>query len=182
VTDRSTGTSREFASIGRGQEVDLEEFGFRVTEIRPEAEDAGAAVEIEYREAARPAQRFWIFADFPDYDFAHRKKSAQHFTLHSVRNRSAAEIAVGREPGAPLLWGGLLLAAALFWVGLARPEERFWIRWDDKAGTHLNIQVLGWSARPTAFQPRFYRLAHLLESQVTQHENAMGGGDASAHS
>lgn len=180
VTDRASGVSRSFASLGNGQAVDLEDFGFRVTEIRPETEDAGAAIEVEYREGVHPAQRFWIFSEFPGYDFAHRKKSAQHFTLQSVRDRTAAEIAIGREPGAPLLWGGLLLAAVLFWLGLSWPEERFRLRWNQEAGGLLNVEVLGWSARPQVFRDRFRRLTQLLERQVAEQEHQIGGDDAGA--
>jgi hypothetical protein len=178
VTERATGKERKFAALARDERVGLESFAFRVTEIRPETDDRGASVEIEYREAGREPQRFWVFADHPDYDFAHRKKSQQYFTLEGLRLRNAAEIAIGQEPGAELLWGGLLAAAALFWLALARPEERVWIRWKPGAAAPMSVELIGWSARPLFFERRFYRLAAQLEERINEAESPSEAHDA----
>lgn len=179
VTDHASGAERRFASLSKGQKVDLEDFGFQVVDVQPATEINRPAVQLEYQERGRSSERFWVFTEYPDYDFAHRKSSAQHFTLESVTQRTAAEILVGREPGAELLWGGLTLLALLFWVAMTRPEERYWIRWSagesagETAASH-KVEFMGWSPRPMLFESRFYRLAGTLEQEI---ENAEASHD-----
>ena len=176
ATERGSGAIRRFPALSKGKITDLEDFRFRILEIQLPTDINGPAVQLEYQERGKPVETLWLFKEFPDYDFAHRKASAQHFTLERVQQHAAAELLLGREPGALWLWGGLSLLALLFWLALMGPEERYWIRWTpgSEADTHHRVEFVGWSPRPLLFEPRFYFLAGGLERQIESAEAGDG--------
>jgi cytochrome c biogenesis protein len=169
VTERKTRTERRFVALTRGQSQNLEDFNFRILEIQPETDLNGPAVQIEYQESGHPAEQFWVFRDYPDYDFAHRKGSLQNFTVESVRQRTAAEILIGREPGAMLIWIGMALFALGLWIAKSRPRERIWIRW-----AQGQVRVFGWSSEPVLFKPRFDEIVERLEHQLEGAKEVQG--------
>jgi cytochrome c biogenesis protein ResB len=170
--------TRRFDGLVAGQSIEGEDFRFRVLQIQPETELNGPAVELEYQEGERPPERFWVFRDFPDYDFAHRKASARHFTLEGARTRMATELRVGTEPGAPWFWGSLALMAALFWLSLWLPEECYWLRWSAGPQDAHRVELLGASPRGLGFESRFYRLASGLEQGIQNAQQEAQHGHA----
>ncbi len=169
ITDRQLGKDTSMPRLNKGGGLKLDGFRFELVEIQPESEINGPAAQIEYQEVGKTAERFWIFANYRDYDFAHRPGSRHYFTLDSVNERQISEIKVSRDPGALWVWvgGGLFVVMTLF--SLLSTYNRYWLIWNTE-----QVTVVGWSSKPFLFEPRFERILEQFKRRLQRLDPGVG--------
>ena len=104
ATESRGGAERSFRPSRSASLSVLRKFSFKVLEIQPRKPRSTALPSSsKYREEGKAPEQFWVFADFPDYDFAHRRARA---ALHA---QGRAPASGGRASGGPRTGGDAAL-------------------------------------------------------------------------
>jgi hypothetical protein len=91
-----------------------------------------------------------VFSKYPGYDAVQRKNSRHGFQIEKVHPKYRSELAFARDPGAPVVAFGAVLALILMIVTLKYVYRQYWFIW--KEG---EIQIVGWASSISLFEPEF---------------------------
>ncbi len=111
-----------FSGVVPGRTLDLEGASARLLQLAAEVEQFGAGAQLEYREGAKKAERFWIFHRYPGFDESRRKGSRYHFVLESLVPGTQAILLVSRNPARPVVWLGIVMLAVS--IGIQFMDKR----------------------------------------------------------
>jgi cytochrome c biogenesis protein len=162
IFDRKSENQEELSNAVAGSTLKLKDDStVRVVQVQRDAEEKGAAVQLETLVGGQSVERFWVFEKYPGFDPVHRKKSRFYFILKSVSPRFTAQLTVTRSPGAPLVWSGAALMIAALLIGLLVWHNRYWFVWSPG-----RVVVVGWSDRFSLFEPEFARAMETFKSRL----------------
>ncbi|MCM2280155.1 MAG: cytochrome c biogenesis protein ResB [Oligoflexia bacterium] len=164
VEDREAGVTRGLEGESGAGALELPGASVRILGLDQNSE-TGPSAQLEYREGSGPAERFWVFVNYPKYDAIHRKKSRYVFVYEGARPGYSTELRIVREPGAAVMAFAAGALALFLLLTLLAPGGRYWF--SRKGG---RISLLAEAPWPVLLEPRFELVRKAFEARLAKAE------------